>query len=112
MNNFDRQERYVQEIAYERNTLRQENANLKAELASLRAKNERLKAERSWIPVKERLPEAWVKVLTESPDGNYWIVHWNNFDERWVEVHMGRIMIGVAHWMPLPEPPEVDERLE
>lgn len=36
MNSFDRQERYVQEIAYERNSLRQENANLKAELASLR----------------------------------------------------------------------------
>ena len=60
-----------------------------------------------WIPVSERLPELFTIVLVCDCDGGMetdWI--WNNKDG------ISRFMNSfktVTHWMPLPEPPEVQE---
>lgn len=66
-----------------------------------------------WIPVEERLPEDRSDVLVAA----YWHERWGVYmgwcaPERaaW-SVHVGigdRSDIAVTHWMPLPEPPEVE----
>lgn len=69
-----------------------------------------------WIPVTERLPEA--------TDGDYVLacVTWKDThidyqnavvmafvsEEGLVDVEMDCVLDGVTHWMPLPEPPEVE----
>lgn len=59
-----------------------------------------------WIPVSERLPEAFEVVLVYNEacgikdlyvDSDY---EWFNVPYSWIEKG------GVTHWMPLPEPPE------
>lgn len=66
-----------------------------------------------WIPVEERLPEDRGDVLVVA----YWHERWDVYmgwcaPERaaW-SVHIGigdRGDVAVTHWMPLPEPPEVE----
>lgn len=66
-----------------------------------------------WIPVEERLPKDRSDVLVVA----YWHERWGVYmgwcaPERaaW-SVHIGigdRSDIAVTHWMPLPEPPEVE----
>ena len=66
-----------------------------------------------WIPVEERLPEDRSDVLVVT----YWHEKWGVYmgwcaPERaaW-SVHVGigdRNDVAVTHWMPLPEPPEVE----
>ena len=66
-----------------------------------------------WIPVEERLPEDRGDVLVAA----YWHERWGVYmgwcaPERaaW-SVHVGigdRNDVAVTHWMPLPEPPEVE----
>ena len=66
-----------------------------------------------WIPVEERLPEDRSDVLVVA----YWHERWGVYmgwcaPERaeW-SVHIGigdRNDVAVTHWMPLPEPPEVE----
>lgn len=66
-----------------------------------------------WIPVAERLPEDRSNVLVVA----YWHERWGVYmgwcaPERaaW-SVHIGigdRNDVAVTHWMPLPEPPEVE----
>ena len=80
---------------------------LKKEIEKLRAQLPR------WIPVTERLPEDRSDVLVVA----YWHERWGVYmgwcaPERaaW-SVHIGigdRSDIAVTHWMPLPEPPEVE----
>lgn len=69
-----------------------------------------------WIPVTERLPEA--------TDGDYVLacVTWKDThidyrdavvmafvsEDGLVDVEMDCVLDGVTHWMPLPEPPEVE----
>lgn len=63
-----------------------------------------------WIPVTERLPEA-------DPDTKYLVacktksgrqsINMAWFDGRFW--HGMGSMAGVTHWMPLPDPPEVQE---
>ena len=79
------------------------------ERKALKARIAELEAERRWIPVSERLPDNWKPVLTidmsEStrvpvpafydPETSLWSTHLPNYD------------LWVTHWMPLPEPPEV-----
>lgn len=101
-------------------------AALQQEIEKLRGQNEQLREaaalvtkesaellERRWIPVAERLPEDRSDVLVVA----YWHEKWGVYmgwcaPERaaW-SVHIGigdRSDIAVTHWMPLPEPPEVE----
>ena len=101
-------------------------AALQQEIEKLRGQNEQLREaaalvtkesaellERRWIPVEERLPEDRSDVLVVA----YWHERWGAYmgwcaPERaaW-SVHVGigdRSDIAVTHWMPLPEPPEVE----
>ena len=101
-------------------------AALQQEIEKLRAQNEQLREaaalvtkesaellERRWIPVTERLPEDRSDVLVVA----YWHERWGVYmgwcaSERaaW-SVHIGigdRNDVAVTHWMPLPEPPEVE----
>lgn len=76
---------------------------------------ERVKAERSWISVKDRLPERTV------PHHDVLVYHDLNcgmyIDRAWYsrEKNKWRNVLGmnlkVTHWMPLPEPPEKEEKI-
>lgn len=92
--------------------LRSQNEQLR-EASALLAKESAELLERRWIPVEERLPEDRSDVLVVA----YWHERWGVYmgwcaPERaaW-SVHIGigdRSDIAVTHWMPLPEPPEVE----
>lgn len=92
---------------------RLENQN--SHIAALQQKIEKLRGQvPHWIPVEERLPEDRGDVLVAA----YWHERWGVYmgwcaPERaaW-SVHIGigdRNDVAVTHWMPLPEPPEVEE---
>ena len=92
--------------------------NQNAHIAALQQGIEKLRAQLPrWIPVTERLPEGRSDVLVVA----YWRERWGVYmgwcaPERaaW-SVHIGigdRSDIAVTHWMPLPEPPEVEKALE
>lgn len=91
---------------------RLENQN--AHIAALQKEIEKLRRQvPRWIPVTERLPEDRSDVLVVA----YWHERWGVYmgwcaPERaaW-SVHIGigdRNDVAVTHWMPLPEPPEVE----
>lgn len=72
----------------------------------LEAENARLREERRWIPVEERLPEN---------DGIYlaYLAPMGRSELAKIETHLFyfgafRTSWRVTHWMPLPEPPEVE----
>lgn len=71
---------------------------------------ERVKAERSWISVKDRLPERTVPphdvlVYHDLGCGMFVDRAWYSYEKRrWISV-LG-MKLKVTHWMPLPEPPE------
>lgn len=64
-----------------------------------------------WIPVTERFPEEWIKVMTYQPtlkarDGLRRVGVFIGND-RWREAERHNLMeLPVTHWMPLPEPPK------
>ena len=68
-----------------------------------------LEAERRWIPVSERLPEAETRVLAATPTG-YMEVDWR-FSEPIIDCGFANFfsLDNVTHWMPLPLPPEVQD---
>ena len=77
---------------------------------------ERLQAERSWIPVSERLPEMYSPVLTMAKKAKYPRVLSREKETKDNWVWSLRQLSGyvayinpktVTHWMPLPEPPEL-----
>lgn len=83
-------------------------------IAALQQEIEKLRAQLPrWIPVEERLPEDRGDVLVVA----YWHERWGVYmgwcaPERagW-SVHIGigdRSDVAVVYWMPLPEPPEVE----
>ena len=71
-----------------------------------------------WIPVEERLPENGVPVLINyigSNDGKYhpdgtavWTDHGCFWWEGSLEDCDTEVAVPITHWMPLPEPPEVE----
>lgn len=69
-----------------------------------------------WIPVEERLPEAWrndknaelVNYMIYCPDFGVDIGNYQAMAKRWL--CMG-LPCKVTHWMPLPEPPKEEPQL-
>ena len=109
------QSTHIAALQQEIENLRGQNKQLR-EAAALVTKESAELLERRWIPVEERLPENGVRVLAfnmraknkyigiwtrekDPGDGNdCWFDSagwWYAFDE-------------ITHWMPLPEPPEVE----
>lgn len=66
-----------------------------------------------WIPVEERLPDVWrndetaelVNYMIYSPDFGVDIGNYHAKAKKWF--CMG-LLCAATHWMPLPEPPEVE----
>jgi hypothetical protein len=86
--------------------LREENANLTARIAELEEKQR-------WIPVSERLPRDGEYVLAAFTDTILTATYhrqWTGFVglDDWLDIE-GRHSGTPTHWMPLPEPPEVQE---
>lgn len=106
------QSTHIAALQQEIEKLRGQNEQLR-EAAALVAKESAELLERRWIPVEERLPEDRSDVLVVA----YWHERWGAYmgwcaPERaaW-SVHIGigdRGDVAVTHWMPLPEPPEVE----
>ena len=75
-------------------------------LKALTAYIAELEAAQRWIPVSERLPEGYVKVIAFAKDcmNVDWVL-----PEDLREVGKGAFarLYNVTHWMPLPESPEV-----
>ena len=102
----NRQADFIKHIVIENIRLRDENAQLKAEIDDLKEKNR-------WIPVSERQPESNRRVIFISLEGTVycgmhqssvpqWVADGCYFHSSWYKF--------VTHWMPLPEPPqEVEE---
>jgi len=65
--------------------------------------------DQQWIPVSERLPDLYQRVLTWTVDADdiptVLIAHWNGDKEGFLGLN-GYKDRDVTHWMPLPEPPE------
>ena len=61
-----------------------------------------------WIPVGERLPESGDTVLVW--DYGEHVIAWLNFTVNGTAYFSapGRSNFEVTHWMPMPEPPEVE----
>lgn len=80
---------------------------LQKEIEDLRAQLPR------WIPVEERLPEVWrndataelVNYMIYSPDFGVDIGNYHAKAKKWLCM---ALPCTVTHWMPLPEPPEVE----
>ena len=72
------------------------------ERKALKARIAELEAERRWIPVSERLPKEKQNVLALDKTGTAY--HWE------YSRSLSNIFVGYyTHWMPLPEPPEVEK---
>ena len=66
---------------------------------------ELLKA-RSWISVKERLPEDGQVVLGFLCDNGYQVLTFSVAKNRWWGNEVWYWFEEISHWMPLPEPPK------
>ena len=59
----------------------------------------------AWVPVAERLPATTVCVLVAYSSGVVEVDAWGH--DGWMDEDLSNGAI--THWMPLPEPPEVEE---
>ena len=89
-------------------------ANQSTHIAALQKEIEKLRAQLPrWIPVAERLPEVWrndetaelVNYMIYSPDFGVDIGNYHAKAKKWLCM---ALPCTVTHWMPLPEPPEVE----
>ena len=85
----------------------QEVHELWAEIETRDKRVAELEAAQRWIPVSERLPEENVTVLVVTKRNRNPVVAWMRLGfwrSRGVD-----FALSVTHWMPLPQPPEVQE---
>lgn len=89
-------------------------ANQSTHIAALQKEIEKLRGQvPRWIPVEERLPEVWrndetaelVNYMIYSPDFGVDIGNYHAKAKKWLCM---ALPCTVTHWMPLPEPPEVE----
>lgn len=89
-------------------------ANDQTHIAALQQEIDRLRAQvPRWIPVEERLPDVWrndetaelVNYMIYSPDFGVDIGNYHAKAKKWLCM---ALPCTVTHWMPLPEPPEVE----
>lgn len=79
-------------------------------IATLEAEVEALKAEHRWIPVSERLPQIGVRVLFYNSFTKNIHKGWFSCDKWTSDIgvfYNGDKFKRITHWMPLPQPPEV-----
>ena len=90
-------------------------ANQSTYIAALQQEIEKLRRQvPRWIPVDERLPEVWrndetaelVNYMICSPDFGVDIGNYHAKAKKWLCM---ALPCTVTHWMPLPEPPEVED---
>jgi hypothetical protein len=77
-----------------------------ADVYTLKARIAKLEAAQRWIPVSERLPEDMRNVLGLSRNAQLVVSY---IDEYKMWYAPGADMLRVTHWMPLPQPPEVQQ---
>ncbi len=107
------QSTHVAALQQEIEKLRSQNEQLR-EAAALVTKESAELLERRWIPVEERLPEVWrndetaelVNYMICSPDFGVDIGNYHAKAKKWLCM---ALPCTVTHWMPLPEPPEVED---
>lgn len=68
-----------------------------------------IEAEPKWISVKERLPEDDEHYLVWCSDNNSCELALYFGDGEWLTEDLENITRVVTHWMPLPEPPKMEE---
>ena len=79
---------------------------------ALRKRIAELEAAQRWIPVSERLPQIGVRVLFYNNFIKNIHKGWYSGDEWTSDIgifYNGDKLKRITHWMPLPEPPEVQE---
>ena len=79
---------------------------------ALRKRIAELEAAQRWIPVSERLPQIGVRVLFYNNFIKNIHKGWFSGDEWTSDIgifYNGDKLKRITHWMPLPEPPEVQE---
>ena len=109
---LENQNAHIAALQQEIEKLRGQNEQLR-EAAALVAKESAELLERGWIPVEERLPEVWrndetaelVNYMICSPDFGVDIGNYHAKAKKWLCM---ALPCTVTHWMPLPEPPEVE----
>ena len=109
---LENQDAHIAALKQEIEKLRGQNKQLR-EAAALVAKESAELLERRWIPVEERLPEVWrndetaelVNYMICSPDFGVDIGNYHAKAKKWFCM---ALPCTVTHWMPLPEPPEVE----
>lgn len=114
---LENQSTHIAALQQEIEKLRGQNEQLR-EAAALVTKESAELLERRWIPVEERLPENGVPVLINyiaSDDGKYHpdgTAVWTDYGCFWWEGSLEdcdtEVAVPITHWMPLPEPPEVE----
>lgn len=106
------QNTHIAALQQEIEKLRGQNKQLR-EAAALVVKESAELLEQRWIPVEERLPEVWrndetaelVNYMIYSPDFGVDIGNYHAKAKKWLCM---ALPCTVTHWMPLPEPPEVE----
>ena len=106
------QSTHIAALQREIEKLRGQNKQLREAAALVAKKNAEL-LDRRWIPVAERLPEVWrndetaelVNYMICSPDFGVDIGNYHAKAKKWLCM---ALPCTVTHWMPLPEPPEVE----